>query len=284
MKKIKLMLLVALGVSIFSGCTLNEAKLVNTERIDREDIESIHIAYTSDTVRVFEGDSNEIVVEEFLSSSSKKAKAQIEKNNNTQLLIENGDRNVWLPFLKQNNHVDIYLPKGFQGNLSLRTNSGSIKLEDDLDLKTLKTEQNSGSLKVNTATAKEMTFKTGSGSIKGGTLEGSFINASSTSGSIKMKNLIGSSDLKTKSGSIKASFVSVEEYVKAESKSGSIKLELPKSLSFDFDGETNSGSLYTDFDMNLSNANDKVHDSVGSGEKKAISVKVSSGNADIMKR
>ncbi|MBO0480462.1 DUF4097 family beta strand repeat protein [Vagococcus fluvialis] len=150
----------------------------------------------------------------------------------------------------------------------IETSSGSIKLKEAMELSKLKTKENSGSLKIEQLTAKEVITETGNGSIKGQDIEVNDFKAISGSGSIKLDKVIGNTDLTTNSGSVKTSFIEVDQRIEVSTNSGSVKLELPKNLNFDFIGQSNSGNFYTDFDIDLTSSENVLKDSVGDGDKK----------------
>lgn len=75
----------------------------------------------------------------------------------------------------------------------------------------------------------------------------------------------------------------MDQRIEVSTNSGSVKLELPKNLNFDFIGQSNSGNFYTDFDMDLTSSENVLKDSVGDGDKKEIKIKTNSGDSDIVK-
>ena len=195
-----------------------------------------------------------------------------------------GKNDKWRILPTLTNHVHIYLPKEYQKDLIIETNSGSVELADSFELNKVTIEQNSGDLKIKEIKADEMSFRTSSGSLKGDLLDSDNIKVASNSGSVKFGKILGNADLETKSGSIKTSFVSVSKNVQAVSKSGNVSIELPKNLSFDFQGETKSGSFLTDYEMSLSGPEEVIAASIGNGDKKIVKIKTNSGNIELTKR
>lgn len=282
MKKLGLLSFLLVGVIFVSSCGLREAKLVNKQEILIKKENKISVSYEMDNIQVFMSDTDSLVLEEYSNSKSKSSFAKIVQTDK-DVTIKSGKRKKWLALLSQNNHAVVYLPQNYHGELEIETNSGSIKLKEALELSKLKTKQTSGSLKIEQLTAKEVIAETGSGSIKGQDIEVNNFKGISGSGSIKLDKVIGNADVKTNSGSIKTSFIEVDQRIEASTNSGSVKLELPKNLNFDFIGETSSGSFYTDFDMDLTSSENVLKDSVGDGDKKEIKIKTNSGNSDIVK-
>ncbi|MEG0286057.1 MAG: DUF4097 family beta strand repeat-containing protein [Vagococcus sp.] len=281
MKKIGLGILIVCSVGLLTSCKTNEVEMINTERVDSKNIEQINLSYKSEDLRFFIGSEDEIVIEEYLGSEKDKATVRAQ---NGRLSIESGKNDKWRILPTLTNHVDIYLPKEYQKDLIIETNSGSVELADSFELNKVSIEQNSGDLKIKEIKADEMSFRTSSGSLKGDLLDSDNIKAASNSGSVKFGKILGNADLETKSGSIKTSFVSVSKNVQAVSKSGNVSIELPKNLSFDFQGETKSGSFLTDYEMSLSGPEEVVTASIGNGDKKIVKIKTNSGNIELTKR
>ena len=275
MKKIGLLVSFLGLITLVSGCSINEAKLVNTQKVVGKSID-----YKSDDIIILENETNEVVIKEYLTAKNKSAKANINQNGN-ELLIESGRRKNMFFQLGFDNHIEVYLPKNYKKNLSIHSTSGSIKINTYFELKELTTKQSSGSLKMSQLKAEEMNLQSTSGSIKINQIESKDITAESSSGSLTVENILGSADLKTTSGSIKASFKSVDDYLNAESTSGSVKIDLPKNLSFNFEGSVNSGSIRTDFDKALKINNNKSSGVVGAGDLKSISLKTTSGSIKV---
>ncbi|MFW8052010.1 DUF4097 family beta strand repeat-containing protein [Vagococcus fluvialis] len=281
MKKIGLGILIVCSVGLLTSCKTSEVEMINTERVDSKNIEQINLSYKSEDLRFFIGSEDEIVIEEYLGSEKDKATV---RTQNGRLSIESGKNDKWRILPTLTNHVDIYLPKEYQKDLIIETNSGSVELADSFELNKVSIEQNSGDLKIKEIKADEMSFRTSSGSLKGDLLDSDNIKAASNSGSVKFGKILGNADLETKSGSIKTSFVSVSKNVQAVSKSGNVSIELPKNLSFDFQGETKSGSFLTDYEMSLSGPEEVVTASIGNGDKKIVKIKTNSGNIELTKR
>ncbi|MFW7419161.1 DUF4097 family beta strand repeat-containing protein [Vagococcus fluvialis] len=281
MKKIGLGILIVCSVGLLTSCKTNEVEMINTERVDSKNIEQINLSYKSEDLRFFIGSEDEIVIEEYLGSEKDKATV---RTQNGRLSIESGKNDKWRILPTLTNHVDIYLPKEYQKDLIIETNSGFVELADSFELNKVSIEQNSGDLKIKEIKADEMSFRTSSGSLKGDLLDSDNIKVASNSGSVKFGKILGNADLETKSGSIKTSFVSVSKNVQAVSKSGNVSIELPKNLSFDFQGETKSGSFLTDYEMSLSGPEEVVTASIGNGDKKIVKIKTNSGNIELTKR
>ncbi len=300
-----------------SGCSLSKAKLVNTQELAISDINEIAINYQSDSVNVYESDSEKLRVEEYLLTDKENAKATIEEENK-RLSITGGKRkSLWFT-LNDNSHIDIYLPKDYHETLGIKMTSGSLKASESFELKEfsgvvnsgslslasikadkIKLTSTSGSIKADKLLSDEAEIKSNSGSIKieevisqtlvGKVTSGSVkltkvkgdVELTANSGSIKLGEAIGSAKLKATSGAIKASYTKVSGDISAEANSGSIKLEIPKDLNFDFSSKTNSGSIRTDFDDSLSKEDNQKTGTIGRDSEVSIETRATSGSINV---
>ena len=198
----------------------------------------------------------------------------------------------------------LYLPEGWQGTLLAEQGSGSLSLNDNFDLNKLTAtvqsgsirvenvtvkedavlSSNSGSIRANSLTAKNISVKASSGSIRVETAVANTIDVYAASGSIHIGTVNGQFSLQSSSGSIsvdagngggsvRANSGSVRVYMNEVTNdlslsagSGSVRLYLPSNIGFSFEGQTGSGSLKTDFDSSLSyNGRNYASGQVGNG-------------------
>ena len=149
-------------------------------------------------------------------------------------------------------------------SISVENASGSISA-NSLKAGTLRMKNASGKISVNSLQAENADLACGSGEISAGTIVAGSVNAASTSGRIIVHSIDGDISAKTTSGSI--SITGVSGNIITESRSGSISckigensgnvaitstsgtvtIDLPSDLSFNFTSRTNSGSLRTPF-------------------------------------
>ena len=216
--------------------------------------------------------------------------------------------------------IEIYLPESGLDSLQIKLGSGSVSAQDNFAWtgKGLQVTTGSGSIKWQETTAQTAQFTSGSGSIQLKSIEAELqVTASSGSikledivgnmtlasgsgsmkvydskgvmsvaagsGSITVENLIGGGAFATGSGSIK---VNVEEAtcdIGIGAGSGSVKLVLPKDLSFTLEAKSGSGSIDTDFDEALSYNKkcNEVSGVVGENPTCTVTVETKSGMIDI---
>lgn len=59
---------------LLSSCGLRKAKLVNTQELTTNKVESINISYETDDINIYEHSSDDIKIEEYLDTSKKMQK------------------------------------------------------------------------------------------------------------------------------------------------------------------------------------------------------------------
>ncbi|HHU74384.1 MAG TPA: DUF4097 domain-containing protein [Clostridiales bacterium] len=226
----------------FSSRNIN-AKLVNTQHVNLDDINQVIIKYKSDDIIFYTHNKNELVIEEYMNyRPSEDQLATINKSNDT-LKIQGGDRRSVFPFFNTIRYVEIYLPTDYTKSLSVTTSSGNIDSEYSLTLTNFTIECRSGNIKLNEIYAdaleisttsgnvnlsrgeinKEFFLTATSGDIRVNELRAEKINASTTSGNITFHNAEGQRDCSSSSGNIK--IYGGKGDTDARSSSGNIKIE-----------------------------------------------------------
>ncbi|KAF1290810.1 DUF4097 family beta strand repeat-containing protein [Candidatus Enterococcus leclercqii] len=127
--------------------------------------------------------------------------------------------------------------------LRATTASGSLGLSDGRSQE-LTATATSGSVKIAAVTADYLTAATKSGSLKLHESKIGEIDGSTRSGSLHFDELQTSGTLKTTSGSINGSRLTLTEELEIGTKSGSIRLQMAPEQSYDFDLKSGSGSTH----------------------------------------
>jgi DUF4097 and DUF4098 domain-containing protein YvlB len=225
-------------VSAFCGGIL-EMELVNTQEIGLDHVNAIEVLYRSEKITLFQGTANMLIVKEYMSKNNSSYYARI-TNTGNKLIIERGRRPFEL-FNTFRAHVEVYLPVSYTNALSVKTSSGKIEFLDEYVCSQIDIESSSGSISINTVTAKTASFKnssgsihcenvngntniyTASGKITFGSINGN-VSVESSSGSIHGKKVNGDATISTSSGGM--DFEHIFGNVFAKSASGAIKLNL----------------------------------------------------------
>ena len=253
-----------------------------------------------------------VTYEEMTGENSGRKKAIVKGNQDNVITV--------FGFNAGTERIEIYLPERGLDSLQIKLGSGSVSSQENFawDGKNLQVTTGSGSIKWQDTTAKTVQFTSGSGSIKlkgieaelqvtvssgsirlediagnmtlasgSGSVKGSDIkgvmNVATGSGSITVQDLTGGGAFATGSGSIKVNIKEATCDIGIGAGSGSVKLVLPKDLSFTLEAKSGSGSIDTDFDEVLS-YNKKGNEATGVvGEKPdyKITIETKSGMIDI---
>ena len=258
---------------LFSG---GDLPLVNTQTRSLDEIDDISISYISESIRIYESDTDEIVIKEYMNREDEDLFAKISQQGGT-LRIQNGRRN----FMSFNFRakVEIYLPTSYHGALAVGSTSGSIKLEPSYQLKSIGLSSVSGSIKAQELEAETITLSSTSGSIQVQKADG-LISASSVSGSIRIEDGARGGTFSTTSGSIRVTLSQVDSDVSLSSVSGSLRLYIPEDSSFKLSAHSVSGSIHTGFDGDL--VYEKSHSASGTvGSNPAFSVEMNTTSGSI---
>lgn len=152
---------------------------------------------------------------------------------------------------------------GDAGELSFRSGSGNVKVED---------------IRGN------VTAKTGSGNITGEKVEGT-LDAKTGSGNITLEEFTGNGRMEAGSGNIKVEEGKITGDLALQTDSGNIKVELAGKIQLHFEIKTGSGFIKTDFGQQLSynNSGNTAEGDVGEAPVGRFQAQTGSGNVYIMR-
>lgn len=320
-------LLVFMMTAITRGTGANELftfgrklELANTERMSVDKADKITISYYSDSITFYQGEGEELVLEEYMNNWDEGMFAEVAKDNGVVSVIS-GKRPAVRWFGGLQTEIKVYLPKSYHGSLEVSVSSGSMRSGQSFVLDEVNLKSGSGSIHMEGFTAeKGVTASCSSGSLNINRIEtkgdcrlsanSGFINLENgivktltgmvSSGSIKIENLEGAMDLssdsgsirvsgrghgklKSSGGSIKADFKELSGDLEMTSSSGEISLKLPQDLDFSMEANTSSGSIKTDFDDQLSfnKKGNLAKGQIGNGDGPAVRLNASSGGIKV---
>jgi len=256
------------------------------ENIEINNINKINLDFSSSDIIIQTTDEPNIRV---VQKSSKKLTDDekftvTNKDNEVTIKRSNSQRNFTIfNFGNSQEKIELYIPKNYNKDLDLHSSSGNIVFNSDITLGNIRCKSSSGNLSgENNITARDISLLVSSGNIDFEALISSTYKFQATSGNIKINSLSGAGNLQTTSGNINLRYRDITEYLNASAGSGNIDLVIPKSLSFEFNGNCNSGNIKSNFDLNYKNKKgNEATGKIGSGPFKKIDVKVSSGNINI---
>lgn len=251
-----------------------DCNVVNDQSYSSENLHSINISFISESIRFYLHDSSDIRIVELMSKNPSREELAKVDICNGEINIKNGSRLFFIARSK----VDIYLPRNYYGNLTLRVTSSAIKIEETLRLKNVMMRGVSCSIKGSGIISENIDIHVGSGSIKLNELAGQH-HLSTESGAIHIDRIIGGGECKTTSGSIHVAYEKMESSLSLSTISGSVRLFVPEEATFTYHVTTVSGSIHTCFNSNqYSSSRNKVQGSVGEHPEKNINIKVVSGS------
>lgn len=166
-------------------------------------------------------------------------------------------------------------------NASLKDSSGDKRIAAMSVSGEAVLEGTSGLTSLDRVSAEKLVIHSTSGDARVGSAQTGHTAVRTSSGSISVRGFEGNADLSSSSGSITLICDRPASNIVMECNSGSINLGLPASAQFSLDALTNSGSIKSDFALDLSQAGEKqLRGSTGNGEL-YISLKTTSGSITV---
>ncbi len=266
MKKLFLTAVFALiGLSAYCGAAF-EMDLVNEQNIALDGIHNISISYNNENVTILKGNTSSLVLKEYMSEDKVDYYADV-RSTDGNVRIESGRRpHKIISFGDFRAKAELYVPESYTGSLSVRTSNGRVVIDSV-----------NGDINAETSNAK-IEIKNIDGIIDARTINGSIVidsingnvGVKASHGSVELKNIDGAADARTDNGSIVID--SVNGNIRAETSNakitcstaevlgditlitnnGSIDLDIPRDLFFQFSARTINGRVRTSFDNNLS--------------------------------
>jgi len=244
------------------------SELANTQEIDLSGVTDLRIIYSFEDVTFYKGNTNSLIIKEYMSEIDKRYFAVINKYGNT-LTIENGQVPVRPIFKNFQRRLEVFLPVSYKNIINIKTSSGNIETPD-IACSTLNIVTTSGDVSTNSINTNITHIKT-------------------TSGNVRTGKISGNADVITTSGGITCEVDLKAGDLIFNSTSGRVNLILPRNLQFRFSSKSASGKLTTPFSSVLSQAADDknltqgvVRDNAGgSGVIPLIDIATTSGDITV---
>jgi len=250
-----------------------ERNIRKDEKISMKNIDKLEINFVSADVYTHTTDENEVRVIQYANKELKENRLFQSYRSNQTLSIEDSESKIHFGFFISTNIVyEIFIPEEYRENISIKTVSGDIIIEDSLDSENLTLKSTSGDIKNTSTLTSTMDIqtvsgdvdlenvigttriKTTSGDVKANTLEGEF-NIQTVSGDVRMNSLIGNTNIQTTSGDIKISRLELQKESNMKTVSGDVHLGL-ENTHCEIRTKTTSG------DVRLPNGSSLVGDRV----------------------
>ena len=245
---------------LFGGPYSKDLHLVNSYTLPLDNIQSIDVAYLTESISFSHSESGLMVVNEYMNRDDSALYADVSLRNG-QVTVHHGKRQGVFGLRSR---IEILLPATWGGSLKLTTVSGGISSPDSWTLSSLVAKTTSGAVEVHAVEAGMIQLSSISGSVRLGCGRG-VMELRSISGSVKVEEAYGQGGtFKSTSGSVRARFTELTGHVDASTISGGVRLDLPPNISFELDAKSTSGSIHTAFDQYLTyQKRNKAHGFVG---------------------
>jgi lia operon protein LiaG len=195
-------------------------------------------------------------------------------------------------------YLDVYLPADYEKDLDIQITTGGVKM-DSMTLTDFTLNTTTGGLKVEELVAEEVNVRTTTGGVHFDTLDADQLSVNgSTSGVSCNVCTVGSTQIKTSTGSIKvsegtgnfdlqASTGSVrlrvpelqENNIRLKTTTGSVTLQIPQDAGLSLYAENTTGSIKADFPLNFI-AKHKAEAEIGDGSSN-IQINATTGSISV---
>ncbi|MDS0528426.1 DUF4097 domain-containing protein [Clostridium sp. SHJSY1] len=262
-------------------------KVQKEEEIDIKDLEKVNIDFSSSDIIIESTDEPNVKIVQKASGDLDDDEKFIINKSGNEVTIERSYEKIFklFSFGWINESIEVYIPKNYNKNLFVHTSSGNIKcsLDEVVDNATLKATSGNIAI-IKNLNVNEADLEVSSGNINIESLSSKKYTVDSTSGNVNVKSVAGTGDIKTSSGNIEVNYKDIDEYSQVYANSGNVRIEIPKELSFEFNGECTSGDIKSNFDLNYKDKKgNKATAQIGNAPYKKLDVKTSSGNINIRK-
>lgn len=295
LKRVAAIMTVTLGFGSLLAKELNENKLVPLDAV-RE----IQVIMSAEPVSVIRTEPGNDIRFRLYGKSMQEIHLGSEMQNMTVTVETKRKHSFPMP---EDLALDIYLPENYKNCLSIKTSSGSVRLESvDLENISLQTSSgeldagelhagkigittSSGKIKIQKIVAQELTIKGTSSPVAIDECTAAESRIETSSGGIILKTSRGNLNVKTKSGSVKIHCTEFDSRsIRIATTSGHVSVGLPAAAEFQVRAKTGSGKFQTDFPVITTGTVDskKIEGRVGT-ENNYIEIQTSSGSMKILK-
>lgn len=254
-------------VAIEIGVDARKPTLVNAFSRSLNDIDHLAINYSAATIVIQSTDRPDLIVREYMLLDEAQYYAKVDQTAST-LIIRAGDRPA-----KDKLHIriEIEVPITYHERLEINSVSGTIKLVNLPQLRHLAITSTSGSIALSQVKTRSLLIDSVSGAINGEQLTSNDTTINAVTGNVALTTTYGHYDVhcdagalrlidahgsgrfNVTSGSAKLAFTTVDGNITAESSAGSVRLQVPRTLSYRFNLETSIGTLKTPEKAHFSN-------------------------------
>ncbi len=296
MKRLFLTAVFALiGLSAFCGPAF-EMNLVNEQEIALNGIHNISISYEQDSVSVLRGSTSSLVIKEYMSKDDVSYYAEINNTGDTISIV--GGKRPLVSFGDFTSKAEIYLPESYTENIRIKTDNGSVVIESingninaetsnaRIEIKnidgTVDARTSNGHIRIDSVNG-NISAETSNARIELKNIDGA-VEARTDNGRIVIDSVSGNINAKTSNAGIECRVTEVSDNITLSTDNGSINLDIPQDLFFQFSARTINGRVRTSFDDNLSRPVNDDHlyrGIVGQGNNPDIEIDLETSNGSI---
>lgn len=242
MKGLKITLIAVLSMVVVGLCVLlgyslsrrdadrweivsSSAELVQEKEFPVEEFDKLDICYdrSSNDVTIRESDGNTVIVREFANFAAKDSELAEIKLSGSTLSVKGPKRVNNMINVNRYMYTEIWLPAGYDGEVSVKTVSGEIGVDRELSLQQkLRLSSTSGDITTKNVAASQVLITSTSGEVRLGELTAEEIEISTTSGDIRLDKADGRLLATSTSGEVTVSDGSGER--KVSTTSGDIRI------------------------------------------------------------
>jgi hypothetical protein len=277
-KAMVLIIGLGLGLVAFQGFALEKTEADHIRAVDMGGISSLAISYTTGHLTLLESDTSELLIKEYERENGSGYIGNIIRDGSSLSVVGTAVK----PAASTDQtgvKIEVYIPRSYRGNCSVKLSSGSVTSKPDLALTNLSVELFSGHINLGRVWAEDINIKASNGDIKIHHAEGS-IRLDAVSGSIFLESGGGEGTFRSSLGGITVGLEYVTGDLVFETGIGAITLSLPEDLSFNLDALTGTGTVRlntSDQQYPLGNSG-QAKMAIGPGPKYTIHSRTGVGN------
>lgn len=272
--------IVIISILVLGG--LNMMREINEEKsVSMDEISTIQVDMTSVGVHIIREEASNEVKVDFHGKAMQEIKL-VSKIENKTLFVTVQRQHENLP-LYEDVVLDVYIPKEYTKNLSIKMLSGYVKI-DSINIENFTLDTSSGKLEAEQLKADKISINSSSGKLEIKKIDTEILDIKGKSSAIKIDECIANeAGIETSSGKVLVSYKEFEnQNINIATSSGSVTLEFPETAEFLVEAKTSSGKFKSDFPIKTTDKKD-IKGQVGTKNNK-VSLKTSSGSISILKK
>lgn len=211
-----------------------------------KDIKNINIHSSASIIRVVKNDKNSDKISVEYSLSGPESAVNSIKKDNIEFKKEGDSFNFNLSNLNSNLSscsITLSIPKNYNNNINLKTNSGSIYV-DSVDLKELNANISSGDIDLYNINCNKINIENERGNITCEDIETNSSNFKNKSGNLHINGYLGNTKVKSDNGNIDIKCTKLGENTEINNENGNIYFgELNTLNNFDIIAKTELGTV-----------------------------------------